>query len=439
MKRYLKPFLQVVICLIILGSSFWAFFLYAPKEPPKGTTVVTFAVWGGVAERKAWETLISDFESKHPNIKVNLQLVPLKYYEKILTLLAANIAPDVINVMIADMIPKGVLRPIDDFLARDSSFNPNAFVDSVWQLGKVYGHFYDITSTSGPMALFYNVKHFKEAGLKTPNECAAEGRWNWNTFVSCCKKLVKRDNDGRVTRWAYRIYADYVIWEYIAANGGSSFTGDPLTCNFDDPKVYEALQRLADLSLVHGVSPPVIAEEQSGVVSSWMEFKRGNVSMMDSGPWMVGRLKGMEDPYDVAPPPMEPGGRGMTGYGSIMGIWSKSKHPWETYQWQSYLWTEDARIIWSRLGFDIPMLKSLVEHKEKWLDTTIAPPHFDVFYELASNALRTPFSISPVLPKKAQDIMFRTVWESIRLGRKPASQAFKDAEPEIKRVLTRGW
>jgi len=439
MKRLLKAFLKIITAFVILFSTFWAFFLYRAEDSSRGKTVITFAIWGGVAERKAWETLISDFESKHPDIKVNLQLVPLKYAEKMLTLLAANIAPDMLNVQIADMIPKGVLRPIDDFLARDPNFNPNDFVDSVWQLGKVGGHYYDIPSTVGPLALFYNVKHFKEAGLKTPNEYASEGKWNWDTFLSCCKKLVKRDETGRVTRWAYRIYADYIIWEYIAASGGRPFDENFKECNFDDPRVHEPLQRLADLSLVHGVSPPVIAEEQAGVVSSWMEFKRGNVSMMDSGPWMVGRLRGMEDPYDVAPPPMEPGGRGITGYGSIMGIWSKSKHPWEAYQWQSYLWTEDARIIWSRLGFDIPMLKSLVEHKEKWLDTATAPQHFDVFYQLAASALRKPFSFTPVLPKKAGDMIYKTVWETIRLGKKSARQALKDAEPEIKRVLIRGW
>jgi multiple sugar transport system substrate-binding protein len=439
MPGSLRNALRIFIGAVIASSTFWAFFLYTPVEPPKGKTVVTFAVWGGVSERRAWDILIKDFESKHPDIKVDLQLVPLKYGEKMLTLLAANIAPDMLNVPIADMVPKGVLRPIDDFLAKDTAFRPERFIDNVWELTRVNGHYYDVSASIGPLALFYNIKHFKEAGLKTPNEYAAEGTWNWDTFLGVCKRLVKRDQGGRVTRWAYRIYAEYMIWEYIAANGGAAFGEDFKHCNFDDPRVYEALQRLADLSLVHGVSPPVIAEEQSGIVSSWMEFKRGNVSMMDSGPWMLGRLKGMEDPYDVAPPPMEPGGRAVLGYGGVTGIWSKSKHPWETYLWQSYLWTEDSRIIWSRLGFDIPALKSLVEHKERWLDTATAPKHFGVFYELAGPALQKPFSIMPALPKKAGDLVYKTVWETIRLGNKSARQALKDAQPELELVLARGW
>jgi ABC-type glycerol-3-phosphate transport system substrate-binding protein len=431
----MRTLLKVFVWAIILGSSIWAFFIYKPEEPPPGKTVVTFSVWGGVAERKGWEALARDFERKHPSLVVDLQLVPLKYNEKILSLLAANIAPDVFSVKAEDMIPKGVLLPIDDFLAHDTSFHPEDFASQIWQLGYFYGHYYDIPATAAPLALFYNVKHFKEAGLPTPNEYAAEGKWNWDTFLSCCKKLTKRDEKGDVTRWAYRVYADYIIWMYIAANGGKPFTDDWKHCNFDDPKVYEALQRLADLSLVDSVAPPIVAEEQAGVLSSWMEFKRGNVSMMDSGPWMIGRLKGMEDEYDVAPPPIEPGGRPINSLGNVTGIWVKCKHPAAAYAWQSYLWTEDARVIWAKLGFDIPMLKSLVVHKEKWLDAATAPKHFDVLYEIVDEALKPPYSVTPRIPQKVINFIYRSVWESVRLGTKSARQALKDVEPEVERML----
>jgi len=280
----MKTVLKVLVWLIIFGSTFWAFFLYSPEKPPPGKTVITFSVWGGVAERQAWESLVQDFERRHPEIEIDLQLVPLKYNEKMLALLAANIAPDVFSVRAAEMIPKGVLRPIDDFLARDSTFHPDRFVSEVWKLGRFGGHFYDVPASAAPLALFYNVKHFRDAGLPTPNEYAAAGQWNWDRFLYCSKRLVRRDARGNVTRWAYRVYADYMVWLYIATQGGRPFREDWRECNFDDPKVYEALQRVADLSLVHGVAPPVAAEEQAGVVASWMEFKRGNVSMMHSGP-----------------------------------------------------------------------------------------------------------------------------------------------------------
>jgi multiple sugar transport system substrate-binding protein len=431
----MKTFLKILLWSIIFGSTFWAFFLYSPKEPPKDKIVVTHSVWGGVAERKAWAELVADFERKHSNIKVDLQIVPLKYGEKMLTLLAADIAPDILYVSIPDMIPKNVVRPIDDFLANDPNFDTTKFVGNIWKISKAYGHLYDIGAAAGPIALFYNVKHFKEAGLKTPNEYAAEGKWNWETFLACCKKLVKRDENGRVVRWAYRIYADYILWTYISMNGARAFNREATEMYFDDPKLAEALQRVADLALVHEVAPPIAAEEQSGVASSWQEFKRGRVSMMHSGPWMVARFKGMEDEYDVAPPPFDNGGRSIIGVVGVTGIWVKSKHPHEAYQWQSYLWSEDARVIWSRLGFDIPMLKSLVEHKERWIDTTIVPKHFNVFYELAEDVLREPYSVIPLLPRKPGMLFGTDVWEPIRAGRKKAKEALAEAKAEIRQAL----
>ena len=72
---------------------------------------------------------------------------------------------------------------------------------------------------------------------------------------------------------------------------------------------------------------------------------------MHSGPWMVGRLKGMKDVYDVAPPPMEPGGRTCVTIGAAtMGIWRNSKHPYETYLWMKYLQSKKSRAIWSKTG-----------------------------------------------------------------------------------------
>ena len=156
--------------------------------------------------------------------------------------------------------------------------------------------------------------------------------------------------------------------------------------------------------------------------------------MMDSGPWMTGRLKGMEDEYDVAPPAMEPGGKPINSLGNVTGIWVKSKHPEAAYAWQSYLRTEDARAIWAQLGFDIPMLKSLIVDKEKWLDAT-APKHFDVLYKIVDEALKPPYSVTPRVPQKVINFIYRAVWEPIRLGRKSAHEALKDVEPEVERML----
>jgi multiple sugar transport system substrate-binding protein len=415
---------------IIIISTLWAFFFYEEKELYPGKVVVNFATYGGVAEEKAWKQMIDGFEKEYPNIKIKLTLIPLKYQEKILSLLAADIAPDIFVGNIVEMKDKNVFRPIDDFLQNDKDWDTTDLLEGLSQLGYYYGHKYEIVTSIGPLALFYNVKHFKEAGLKTPNEYAAEGKWNFETFLECCKKLVKRDKDGNTIRWAYRIYADYIIYLYITANGGM-LEVDKNYGNYTDPKIVDALQKWADLSNVYKVSPPIIAEEQAGVSAAWKEFQRGNVSMMHSGPWMIGRLKGMSDPYDVSPPPFEPGGKSLfLNYGSVTGIWSKSKHPYEAYLWLKYIASKEGRIIWSKLGFDLPGYKSLWKDKHLWVDTTKVPKHFDVFYELAKNALTPVYSHTPATTIKCSAHFQKIVWERIRKG-EPAKKVLEEELPTL--------
>jgi multiple sugar transport system substrate-binding protein len=423
---------KFLVWFIILSCSIWAFFFYKEDDPYVGKKVIRYATWGGATEEKAFREMIKGFEADHPDVVIKLELIPMKYDEKLLTALAANIAPDIFVCNIAEMIPKDVIMPIDEYVKNDNSIDTSDLLPGMWDLGNINGHHYDIPASIGPLALFYNVNHFKEAGLKTPNEYYKEGKWNFDAFLECCKKLVKRDKNGNVTRWAYRIYADYMTSMYIAINGGKFYKDGTFDLNYKDPKFYEGLQKFADLSLKYKVAPTIVAEEQAGVVSSWKEFQRGTVSMMHSGPWMIGRLKGMKDVYDVAPPPMEPGGRTCLTIGAAtMGIWKKTKYPYEAYQFVKYLQTRKSRAIWSKLGFDLPAYKSLWAHKEEWIDTKTLPEHFNIFYDLSLSVLEKPVSISPIITKKASYYFQKETWQKIRIGEKSAKEILEKDGPII--------
>ena len=64
-------------------------------------TVITFAGWGSLAEKKIFTSMIDDFEKSHPGVKVNYQHVPgtqEDYLVKLTSLLAANKMPDVFYI-----------------------------------------------------------------------------------------------------------------------------------------------------------------------------------------------------------------------------------------------------------------------------------------------------------------------------------------------------
>ncbi|MBN1349067.1 sugar ABC transporter substrate-binding protein [candidate division KSB1 bacterium] len=428
----------LIIWIILFLAILWFLFVQPAEEekPPEGKVQVKMAIWGGVAETEAWAAREKDFESKNPDIDVKIELVPANYEYKMLAMLAAGTAPDIITLNLADFASKDVFLPLDPFLEKDSTFDKDAFLPGMWELGEWRGQRLTVPAGITTQVLFYKKAHFAEAGLPTPNEYAERGEWNWETFRKVCKKLVKKNKDGRIQRYAYVHYPP--LWTYVYMFGGEPFKNDYTECNFEDPKVYGAYQAVADLALVDSVAPPIEVTTQVG--SAWQAFLHDRSSMLISGPWMVRRFASIAGTYDIAPPPMEPGGKAMQIIGNrIGGIWRGSKNPEAAYKWFAYQISEDGMRIWSRLGFDLPALKSLAAHPEAWMDTTIVPEHFHLFYDLLDESVKPPAAITPPIPAKLQQQIDGTVWDEIRRGKKTAKQAFEDFLPKAQKIMKRGF
>jgi multiple sugar transport system substrate-binding protein len=422
-------FLKILGWAAALGVVVWAFAGEEEEAVPPGVSVVRFAIWGGVAEREAWAALAEDFHRRNPDVLLRVQMVPGQYEQKMLAMLAAGTAPDALILRLADFVPKGVFEPIDERLRRDTSLPLDDLFPGVLALGQWRGRQYAVPSAIGPQVLFYNLRHFEEAGLESPNDLAARGAWDWAKFLDYCKRLTRRDASGKVVRWAYVRYTP--TWTYPYLFGGQPFNDDFTKANFTDPRVYGAIQAYADLSLDYNVMPPPALQEQMG---GWQAFARGQVSTFISGPWQVKRLKDMADPYDIAPPPMARGGRTVTLGGSGAGVWVKSRNREATYRWLSYLAGPDARRIWAGLGFDIPAYRSLAERVETWADTAIIPRHFRVFYDLTPDLLRPPVATTPFIPAKAEQVI-NAALDQVWLGRKTVKEALGEIEPQVNEIL----
>lgn len=59
---------------------------------------ISFSSWGSVTETQIIDKVISDFEQKNPEIKVNFMHIPQNYFQKIHLLFAASTPPDVIFI-----------------------------------------------------------------------------------------------------------------------------------------------------------------------------------------------------------------------------------------------------------------------------------------------------------------------------------------------------
>jgi multiple sugar transport system substrate-binding protein len=90
--------------------------------------------------------LISEYEAKHPNVKIAYEQIPnTEFATKMLTALSNGSGPDVINMddvaLRGDYIPKGLLAPMDPAAAAkaEAGYVPGTLDGAKGGDGKLYG------------------------------------------------------------------------------------------------------------------------------------------------------------------------------------------------------------------------------------------------------------------------------------------------------------
>lgn len=143
---------------------------------------------------------------------------------------AANDAPDLIYVFEKlwpkvgnrgmlytsnQLKEKGVLG-LDHFLITE---NENVTKNVFSFKGEQYAFTY---KTIDPGFIFVNEDMFEEHEVKSPSAYYAEGKWNWDTFLTACREITGDwDGDGNTDTWGFNGWdTDY----FVLANGGQLIT-----------------------------------------------------------------------------------------------------------------------------------------------------------------------------------------------------------------------
>ncbi len=383
---------------------------------------VKFMIWGGDAEKRAWQARYDMFREKHPEIRVATTYPPGNYQEKLTAMIASGTAPDVFVPQHLRLdVPRGILLPLDAYMEADTDFNMDDFIPGTLDRGKYQGVQYAIPGGLGPQVIFWNVDFFKEAGLESPNELHEKGQWTPEKFLEYALKLNKKEGDI-YTRFAYLFYGlDHM--EFLYQMGSPTFDHPNYTkCLFDD-KTREIWQWTADLINVHHISP---LPEEVGAFGSWAGFRDGKYAMYISGPWNQARLTTMQWQWDVAWPFQTSDGAPcvQAGLGGT-SVYSLTKLPWESYLWAANNESAEGQAVWAGLGFDIPSRQSLIEKYnsgEMFTDQKAKPPSVDVWYKAA--AVAKPQFNGWVLPQTWT--VFQTAWGTVKSGEKTAAEAMDD-------------
>ncbi|WP_422001341.1 ABC transporter substrate-binding protein [Reyranella sp.] len=294
------------------------------------------------------------------------------------------------------------------------ALHANAIVD-----GELYG----VPFHNSTPLLYYNVDHFKEAGLDP-----AKPPRTWAEFVDAAKKLTKDGRSGFLMPGGY----DYLGWLMEAlsmSNGGRYFNEDyGGEVYYDQPSMLGAAQFVEDLIFKHKVMPQGVTE--AGGVSTAFFAGKASMVMLSTGSLSFIR-DNMKQQYNVAFVPRNVRNAVPIGGASLVMFAGQSeesrKAGWKFIKW---LTTPDTIGGWSRFtgyfaprksAYDTPEMKEFIaknpDAKVALDQLPFAKPWFATYQTVA---------VRKALEDEIQAMMN---------GKKKADQVVKDAQKKADEIM----
>ncbi len=270
------------------------------------TTIRWFLHWDEARLQSVALPLIAAFEAQNPTIQIELQTSSRarEYYRTLNIALEQGNAPDVFHpsTQIAyELALQDRLLLIDEWIATDQ-FDLGAFDPATLALYQNPAQgLYCLPADTATLAVFYNKALFDAAEVAYP-----QAPWQWTDFLAIAQQLTHDgDGDGTSNQVGehygidrFDAYWPLVVW---TATGKNVFDDPYAPTEFllEDEKAIDALQWLADLSLVHGVMPRVDDEDDPASDAPVNRFLAGQAAMQITGHWEIpAYLAAADFPFD---------------------------------------------------------------------------------------------------------------------------------------------
>ncbi|MGW6454474.1 extracellular solute-binding protein [Streptomyces sp. NPDC055078] len=238
-----------------------------------------YDVNGGQSSKKYWADLVTEFEKKHPGIKVDVQIEPWTNVDrKVADLVKAGQAPDVAQIgAYADYAADDKLYSADQLLSVPVQSN---FLLPLIDAGEQRRVQYGMPFVASTRLLFYNKKLFREAGVE-------EGPKTWPELRSAADKL-KKSTDVKypfaLPLGPEEAQAETMMWllsggtnGYVEPGGGYSIDSEENIASVEWVK-----KNLVDRKLTGPVAPGTLNRKEA-----FAAFTAGEVGMLNGHPSLV--------------------------------------------------------------------------------------------------------------------------------------------------------
>lgn len=317
-----------------------------------GGTVVRF--WAMGREGEEVGALIRKFEAEHPEIRVDVQVLPwMAAHEKLLTAYVGDALPDVGqlgNTWVPELAALNALTPIDREVAASSEVSPADYFPGIWSTNEIDGTLYGVPWYVDTRLLFY--RRDLVAATGAPGAHGVPETWaGWLEVMRAIKAAAGPER--------YAILLPLDEFEQLLALALSQ--DDELLRdhgrwgNFGGKGFRAALAFYLQLFALQ--LAPVATQTQAS--NPWHELGRGYVAFMISGPWSIGEMKrrlapAQQPTWATAPLPGPSGPGTSTAGGSSLVVFRGAQRPREAWQLIEFLSRPDVQREFYALTGNLP-------------------------------------------------------------------------------------
>jgi len=347
--------------------------------------------------------------------------------QRTLVAVAGGDPPDLAGLydhIIAQFADRDALMPLDD-LVKESRIDAGVFKPAWWNIGVYHDRLYALPSTPYVIALYYNKRLFREAGLdpdRAPRTLAELDEYS--------RKLTRYEGD-RIIQAGF-IPAPKLLgwwhWVWLYFFGGNLWDGQHFT--LDTPAGRAAHRWMYEQRVEMGLKQAVAFEANVGAVEGPLNpFLAERLAMVYQGPWVANWVRQYKPSleYGVARFPADREDRHPVFVSSdVFVIPRGSRHPREAMRFLSYLLRQDVlerlcREHWKLSPFRTPSEDFFRNHPIR--------EHIRTLDALADSDDVFGYPRMPTWAEASVEMLFMI--ENIFQGHRPPDEALRETQAKI--------
>lgn len=404
------------------------------REDPAAHGRVVIKYWEKLTgfEADAVKVVVEDFNKSQDRIYVDFSSIS-QIDHKFMLATGGGVPPDVAGLW-AHLLPvyseSNALMPLDK-LAAENGVKREDYIDVYWQLCTHRGHLWALPSTPSTIALIWNKKLFREAGLdpeRPPRTIAELEEFN--------QKLIRYRPDGHIQTMGFLpLQPDWYVALYGYWFSGKLWDGvSKITAN--SPENIAAYQWIESYPKRFGVDNLLAFRDGFGIFASPQDpFISGRVAMELQGSWIYNYIK------FYAPPDFEWGVAAFPSSDAqhprnvsivecdVLAIPAGAKHPKEAFEFIKFVNTQKEM---EKLCLGKRQFTPLKECSPEFLNNH-PNPHIREFVELAKSPDAVYVPRIPTWTEYNSDM--RNAVTKIWDGKITAVQALDEVERRQQQVL----